>query len=64
MALAAPGSRPDRFRMNSNALEPACLSLVGHPTINASSIALTNITLHSRPGRNNSGINLTHKHPV
>ena len=41
MASAAPGFRPDPFRMNSNAPEPARPSLVGHPPINASSIALT-----------------------
>ena len=42
MASAAPGFRPDPFQMNSNASEPARPSLVGHPPIIASSIALTN----------------------
>ena len=41
MASAAPGFGLTPFRINSSALEPARLSLVGHPPINASSIALT-----------------------
>jgi hypothetical protein len=47
--------------MNSNAPEPARSSLVGHPPINASSIALTGITMHPRPSGNNREFQVTHR---
>ena len=61
MASAAPGIRPDPFRMNSNAPEPARSPLVDHPPINASSIALTRINMHPHPDRNNHSFRLTHR---